>query len=127
MKKVYISGPMRGQPHWNRAAFTKAHIVWSREGWQVFNPHVLAEAMGYTIGEEVPPGPEHRDHLTHVIRCDVAHIQTCDALALLAGWEYSAGCTVEVAMAQFLGLPLYDALEPGRKLDIPKLPWRWLH
>lgn len=44
------------------------------------------------------------------MQMDLACIFAADGIALLPGWEHSAGATVELALAQFLSLPAYDAV-----------------
>jgi energy-converting hydrogenase Eha subunit F len=57
----------------------------------------------------------------------VEMICNVDALAVLPGWETSAGVTVEVALALFLGLPVYSAVSRERIYPTPA-PWsRLLH
>jgi len=63
-----------------------------------------------------------RRHLQHVMSVDMACIYACDAIALLPGWEQSIGATVEVALAQWLSLPIYDAIAMV-ELAIPMKPW----
>ena len=110
--KIYIAGPMRGHDGWNFAAFYRAERKFRRGGHQVFNPARLARAKGY--GPRTHNGDE-RDHLRHVILTDINCILHSDAVALLPGWEHSKGATVEVAVARFLDLPLYDG-ETGELL-----------
>ena len=111
--KVYLAGPMRGLPDWNFPEFDRAREAWQKAGHHVFCPAALVRAMGYPLDGPAEPDTEAgRQHLRHVILSDVACILQADALVLLPGWEGSRGCTVEVALAQFLGLPLFDATKP---------------
>ena len=105
-RKVYIAGPMRGKEDWNRAAFKAAREFWEEAGWHVFDPCRLCDAHGYERNEETVD----RAHLLHVIQSDMSCLYAVDAVAVLPGWEHSKGCTVEIAMAQFLHLPVYDAI-----------------
>lgn len=116
--RIYLAGPMRGHPDWNFPAFDAARLYLTGEGHQVFCPAALFRAMPYPRDETLVD----RRHLLHVIQADLACIYACDAVALLPGWEASTGCTVEVSMAKFLGLPLLHAhtLEP---LNIRDKPW----
>lgn len=94
--KVYISGPMTGIPDYNFPAFNTAAERWRAEGWEVVNP---AENFG---GRVDLTRPEY-------MRLDIQHLLNVDALAVLAGWQRSKGASLEVAIAQELGLPIYNA------------------
>lgn len=124
--KVYIAGPMRGLPEWNFPAFDRAQERWQKAGWHVMSPAAMARAMNYGpdcgyIAE--PSDKEGLEHLKHVMLSDIAAIYACDALAILPGWENSVGTTVELAIAQYLGLPIYNA-ETMKIVDVPKRPWK---
>jgi len=117
MKRIYIAGPMRGYPSWNFDAFDAAEAVWRDAGWLVVSPAALDRAVGLA-----PNGEPDEDHLRYVIGVDVQGIFFVDAIVLLPGWQKSSGTTVELALAQFLGLPVYDAVtcEP---IEPPVKPW----
>lgn len=126
--KVYLAGPMRGLPDWNRGAFEAAAQRWRDAGHHVLNPWELAQTMGYVPdcpGGSEPGTAEGAAHLRHVMLSDVACIMTCDGLALLPQWERSRGASVELALAQFLGLGVYCAVTCG-ELDLPRCPWMHL-
>lgn len=121
--RVYIAGPMRGLPNWNFPAFDAAEERWRAAGHIAFSPAQVDRALKY--------GPEQNTevcgvHLRHVINMDVACIMAADALALLPGWENSKGTTVELALAQFLGLPIYCAVRM-ELLDICPIPWSYYY
>jgi hypothetical protein len=109
--KVYIAGPMRGYPDWNFAAFDQAENLWRCAGWHPLSPAQTCRALGYALtpGQD-PTDSVDREHLLHVMQTDIACIYAADALALLPGWEKSVGATVELSIAQFLNLPVYDAV-----------------
>lgn len=94
--KVYLAGPMTGYPDFNFPAFHERAAEWRREGWEVFSP---AESFG---GDTTKPYAEYMRH-------DVVAILSCDALAVLPGWQKSKGASFEVALAGMLDLPVYDA------------------
>lgn len=118
--KVYLAGPMRGLPDWNYLAFDKAEIAWRDAGHHVFNPARLARALGYDFSS--CGGMADRPHLQHVMISDVACLYAAEAIALLPGWELSEGATVELALAQFLNLLVYDAVTLVQ-IHPPKCPW----
>jgi 5-methylcytosine-specific restriction protein A len=117
--KVYIAGPMRGKPEWNKEAFDAAELRFSKQGWHVFNPHKMGHAAGYQ--HDVTDGNCGK-HLRHVFLQDAVTICNVDALAVLLGWENSSGATVEVALAQCLSIPIYCAVSMQR-IEIPVKPW----
>lgn len=120
MPTIYIAGPMRGIPNWNKDNFEEAHRFWTERDWTVFNPSRIAVAMGYQ--DTNTSNGTCRSHLEHVMLSDIASIYASDAIALLPGWEMSTGAAVEVAMGQFLSLAFYSALTGD--LMFPQLrPW----
>lgn len=121
--KVYLAGPMRGLPDWNFSAFEKAAKEWTDAGFHVFSPALIAQSMGYGLDHHAEPDKEEgKLRLQHVILSDIACIFASDAIALLSGWEKSRGVTVELALAQFLGLPSYCA-ETMERIYPPVMPW----
>jgi nucleoside 2-deoxyribosyltransferase len=115
--KIYLAGPMRGHPNWNFHVFDAAEARWREAGHRVFSPASIARAMNYPAESQVD-----REHLLHVIQSDLACIYAADAIALLPGWEKSTGATVELALAQFLNLPVYDADTMDQIFPI-HVPW----
>ena len=112
VKKVYLAGPMRGYPEFNRAAFESwAHILRER-GYEVFSP---AENSVKLFGDAVrksAEGDEGRmggDKMTigrTVFSIDLQYICLhADAVALLDGWEKSKGAIAEHAAACALPIP----------------------
>jgi hypothetical protein len=129
--KVYLCGPMRGYPGWNAAAFDKYTAQWTIEGHTVLSPVARDRIQGLdpitATREELAARCEDAVWLRQVIAEDVEMICNVDALAVLPGWETSAGVTVEVALALFLGLPVYSAVSRERIYPTPA-PWsRLLH
>jgi hypothetical protein len=127
---VYLAGPMRGLQHWNADAFDQAAAAWATEGWTVFNPMEMACLGGFdprqaTTEEEVKAKGHDNAYLRKVMREDLEAVLRVEALALLPGWEKSMGATVEVALAQFLGLPLFSAVTMIRLRPRP-VPWSGL-
>jgi len=105
---VYLAGPMRGVTNLNQPTFDALAQRWRDAGWRVFNPADRERAMGFAEAYEDPR------YLHHVILLDVVDVLNSDAVALLPGWAASRGATVEVALAQFAKLPLYDAVTMKR-------------
>ena len=118
--KIYLAGPMRGKPYFNRSMFKAWTEMLRHEGHEVFSP--LEEDIkrhGTRFTEENPAGSEEqaaqrfgfsiRDALGHDLAWICRH---ADAVALLPGWDKSKGATAEKATAEALGLELIYLGEP---------------
>lgn len=101
---IYIAGPMRGLPHCNFPAFDEASKAWGELGWMVISPAELDREHGF-FGEGTEPG---KQFLREAILRDLNGISVCTAIVLLPGWEQSKGVAVELALARFLGLKIYE-------------------
>jgi len=95
-QRIYIAGPMTGYPDHNFPAFCEAAKRFREAGWEVVNP---AENFG---GDTSLPREAY-------MRCNIAAIAQCDAIAMLPGWQNSRGATLERDVAIECGLALYDA------------------
>lgn len=98
--KLYVAGPMTGLPEFNYPAFRRAAADLEAAGFQVEDPST-----------NVNPAP---DDYHGWLRAGLAQLITCDAVALLDGWEASVGARLEVNVAATLGLrvrPLRQWLE----------------
>ena len=96
MQKVYIAGPMTGKHDFNYPAFDRLSLEWEHRGWAVINP-----ANSFNRNQNLTHG--------EYIRAAIHLILQADALALMVGWEDSRGAKLEAAIAQTLGLPVYQA------------------
>jgi hypothetical protein len=99
--RVYIAGPMTGLPEWNFPAFHKAAARWREAGWDVVNP---AECFN---GDTSLPYREY-------VKEDIKALATCQAVAMLEGWDgpNARGSVWEREIALTLGLVVYDADYP---------------
>lgn len=100
--RVYIAGPMTGLPEYNFPAFNAAAAAWREAGWEVLNP---AESFE---GRTDLPYEEYVDH-------DIDLLVTCDAIAVLPGWNgaNARGSVWERAIARkLLRIAVYDASSP---------------
>lgn len=128
---VYLCGPMRGYPGWNATAFDKYVAQWTMEGHTVLSPVARHRIQGLdpatATSDELTARCRDGAWLRQVIAEDVEMIYEVDALVVLPGWETSLGSTVEVALALFLGLPVYSAVSREEIYPAPA-PWsRLLH
>lgn len=92
--KVYVSGPMSGIEDYNYPAFHEAAAHYRRLGFDVVSP---AELNTDTDGR-------WEDYL----RTDLRALLTCDAIAMLAGWESSRGANLELHVARALAMEVWD-------------------
>lgn len=104
-KRIYIAGPMTGHDDHNFPAFHAAADRFRQAGWEVANP---AENFG---GRTDLPREAY-------LRTDITMLAQCDAIALLPGWERSAGATLEAVLARELGLQFFDAWS-GTQMEAP--------
>lgn len=103
-KKVYIAGPMRGYIQLNWPAFDQAAQRWREGGWKVVNPADIDRECGLS-----PDAPFTQSDVNERFRADLIQIASCDAIAVLSGWQLSTLAPVEVAAARGCGMPVYDA------------------
>jgi len=109
MKKVYLSGPMRGRPDLNEIAFIAASSHARERGWDPVDPHRLRQ-----------PKP---DDIRAVMRVDIDALLLCDAILMLEGWGSSKGALAEMHLARAVGIPIYDIdsdRAPDRLPDLTK-------
>jgi hypothetical protein len=89
--KLYISGPMSNLPEHNFPAFRAAAEKLTRAGYDVIDP---SENFG---------GDTTLDRSDYM-REDIGNVLKADGLALLPGWSQSKGASLEVQIADELGL-----------------------
>lgn len=104
-KRIYVAGPMTGKPDFNFAAFHVAAMNLEEQGWEAVNPAQLDYDAGYSLERlnKLTPA-EFQEFLKGAVKRDLDAIQTCQAIAMLPGWENSKGAKAELAVAQWLGL-----------------------
>jgi Domain of unknown function (DUF4406) len=106
--RIYIAGPCTGIPNENKPAFLAAELQMRGMGFDVVNPTTL------------PAHAWHDQSWASFMRCDIPALCTCDAVALLPGWESSKGANVERTLALALGMgvrPLAGWLKPDHFSD----------
>ena len=103
--QVYICGPMRGLPRRNFSAFFAAEDLLAGQGWKVWNPaRVDIELDGFN-----PDTDENALTMPEYMRRDFIAILSCEAVAMLPGWERSEGGRREVSLTIGLALLIIDA------------------
>jgi|688.fasta_scaffold31150_11 hypothetical protein len=105
--KIYIAGPMTGHENWNFLTFFETQQALEGLGHEVINP---AQNDGKTLGEAIanvdsPSLP--RKSWGDYMRIDLRSVLAVDAVCVLDGWRNSKGATLEVHVAEELGLPIY--------------------
>jgi nucleoside 2-deoxyribosyltransferase len=102
-KRIYLAGPMTGRPDLNYPAFNAEAARLRALGLHVENP------------AENPAQETWQDYM----RQAVAQLVTCDAVALLPGWENSRGALIENGLAVSLGIPTVKAESLQARLPNP--------
>jgi hypothetical protein len=131
--RIYCAGAMSSHPDdFNFPAFFKASEELEKQGYEAINPAQLDIDAGYTLEKLKQLSPaEFREFLKGAVRRDLDAIQTCQAIAMLPGWESSKGAKAELAVAQWLGLDEvyledaktpYESKEPDADGWIPHIP-----
>jgi hypothetical protein len=90
--RVYIAGPMTGYENYNFAAFNAEAERLRGQGLHVENP----------ADHGVVSSADWADYL----RYDIGRLATCERIHLLPGWSKSKGATLEVHIAQALGMTI---------------------
>ena len=91
-RRVYLSGPMTGLPDLNFPAFNSYARRLRAAGYDVINP------------AEINPDGAKSWHAC--MRADLAALLTCDALALMPGWQTSNGAHLEMHVAHRVGIEI---------------------
>lgn len=98
--RTYIAGPMRGYPEHNIPAFRLAAERLRSAGFDVVSPVEIGDA--WAGGDQSAHAPED------YVRRDLDELLTCEAIALLPGWERSTGARCEAAVAVTLGFKFFN-------------------
>lgn len=95
-RTIYLSGPMTGLPDLNYPAFRAAAKALRMAGHIVYDPSWFADddqpfRLRKAMGAH-----------THFI-CEQA-----DTIAVLPGWERSEGARIEISLARYCGIEVFD-------------------
>jgi hypothetical protein len=109
--KIYLAGPMRNKPEFNRAAFIHWTGILRGNGHEVFSPSENSEKLfGRELlmragGDEGRMGGDEMTISRTLFHIDLAWIcSQADAVALLPGWELSRGAFAEAAAGRAMDL-----------------------
>jgi hypothetical protein len=107
MPTVYIAGPMRGIPELNFPEFYRIEALWKSAGWNVVNPAQMDKDHGFVPTKEQTVFENLS--IEQAMSRDLPAVASCDAIALMFGWEKSQGANLELKHAKALGKAVYDA------------------
>ena len=93
--KIYVAGPMTGYPNLNWDAFFTTEAKLIEEGWRVVNPARLDRDAGIDPNRDLGT----YDYTDCALR-DVEALLACDAIYLMADWQFSKGACWERALAK---------------------------
>lgn len=96
MKIIYLSGPMKGIADLNFPEFNRVAWKLRDQGYTVINPVEIGRP-GMTYAELL------REDIKEMI------VQGADTIAILKGWENSAGAILELVNAIHFGMQIVDA------------------
>ena len=91
--KCYLAGPMSSIPDENHSTFIAGAAALRSAGWTVLSPV-----------EHGTPGMDIHDYF----RWDIDAIFNTDVVVVLRDWQLSKGALVEVAIAQYIGHPVWS-------------------
>lgn len=120
--RAYLAGPMRGYKMFNWPAFKLATTLWTIRGYDVTSPADMDEDFDNIDPIHNPAVAEGstseglKGMSRTMVNRDIETIRNLDSeqgdcLILLPGWQRSTGARAERALARWLGLTCYDALE----------------
>lgn len=100
---AYVAGPMTGIEGFNYPAFHRAVRTLRYVGIPALS------AAHDEFGEPVdPPTPDDAKPYGYYLRHALRILLDCDEVVLLPGWEESRGASIEVKVAQALGMPVIE-------------------
>lgn len=112
---------MTGIPLYNFPAFLEAEADIESKGWQVLSPARFDIERGFNPIEN-PKAVYTDDMLPGAIRQDVAAIISCQAIAMMDGWEKSNGATAEYHVAIWAKVETYRYFQVRKQLFIIAQP-----
>ena len=117
---IYISGPMTGHPDKNLESFKQAQTVLESKGYNVLNPHKIADTVNIRFFE-MGKIAEYEDYLKEDLIQLLSH---ADCVLVLPGWRSSKGAKLEVAVALACGIKVYFTMADALN-DIVELKARY--
>lgn len=99
--RIYIAGPMTGLPNNNWSAFFDKEKELIAAGWDVINPAQMDKDVG------LRPDDMGEYSYQECASRDIEVLQTCDAIYMMANWQFSKGACWERALAKHWGIARY--------------------
>lgn len=91
MKKVYISGPIRGKDDYRKIFFrVEEHLT--DQGYEVVNPITIPH--------------DHEETYKAYMKEDLKALLECDVIYMMWGWKESVGAQFEHKTAQMCGIKI---------------------
>jgi len=100
---VYLAGPYRGRVRHNIGIAGMWAAQCAATGVDFICPHLNSAHM--SEGDIPDAAPQF------FLDMDINILSRCDVLALLPGWEQSAGTLAEKAFAEAHGIPVYEVAD----------------
>lgn len=94
--KIYVSGPMTGLPDLNYPTFNRVAARLEEFGYDVLNPARHGEVNDAVWSD--------------YMRLALIDLAAADGVCRLRGWQQSPGASLEIHIAESLGLPVRDLM-----------------
>jgi hypothetical protein len=105
--KIYIAGPMSGVEDFNFPLFFETEKILKELGYEVVNPaHNDGENLEEALAMAGTPDKPNNSW-GYYMRRDLPNVLDVDAICVLPNWRKSKGASLEVHVAEALGLPIY--------------------
>lgn len=104
-KTIYLSGPMTGYEEFNRPAFDQAAGILRKQGFEVIVP---GENESYDPIELATAEVSRQKREFYLSRDIEIILEVADAVVVLPGWKESEGAKLEVAVADAVGVPIFE-------------------
>ena len=122
--KVYISGKIGEEviSDATRQKFARAEKMLKAKGYDVFNPadpewqYIQSRCFDMEKGNALFTNMPN-DWYSYILLKDLIKLALCDAIYMLADWEYSHGCHVELDFAFATGKKLLWEVEEDAKIN----------
>ena len=112
--RIYLAGPMTGQPAYNAEEFRLYKRLWEGAGWEVVTPlDTNSIVWRREHGRDFDPETDICDYghpsLGAMVVENIRALVAAGNIGLLPGWQASRGATLEYEIATALQCTIYDA------------------